>query len=46
MGKGAPEVASSMGLYGDRLALINQVEPDTPLNAGTLVKWVVGEPPP
>jgi len=24
------------------LALVNQVEPDTPLEAGRLVKWVVG----
>ncbi|HZH79855.1 MAG TPA: hypothetical protein VFD68_01030 [Gemmatimonadales bacterium] len=28
------------------LALINQVEPDTPIDAGRLVKWVVGTPPP
>src|SRR5690242_8410413 len=28
------------------LALINQVEPDTPLEADRLVKWVVGTPPP
>jgi predicted Zn-dependent protease len=28
------------------LALINQVEPDTPVDAGRLVKWVVGAPPP
>ena len=28
------------------LALMNQVEPDTPINAGRLVKWVVGTPPP
>ena len=28
------------------LALMNQVEPDTPINAGRLVKWVVGAPPP
>jgi len=28
------------------LALVNQVEPDTPLEPGRLVKWVVGTPPP
>src|SRR5690242_11183009 len=28
------------------LALINQVEPDTPIEADRLVKWVVGTPPP
>ena len=28
------------------LALVNQVEPDTPLEPGRLVKWVVGAPPP
>lgn len=28
------------------LALINQVESDTPIEAGRLVKWVVGTPPP
>jgi predicted Zn-dependent protease len=28
------------------LALLNQVEPETPLEAGRLVKWVVGPPPP
>jgi predicted Zn-dependent protease len=28
------------------LALLNQVEADTPLEAGALVKWVVGQPPP
>jgi predicted Zn-dependent protease len=28
------------------LALINQVETDTPLDVGTQVKWVVGQPPP
>jgi hypothetical protein len=28
------------------LALVNQVEVDTPLEPGRLVKWVVGEPLP
>jgi predicted Zn-dependent protease len=28
------------------LALINQVEPNTPLEAGRIVKWVVGQPLP
>jgi predicted Zn-dependent protease len=28
------------------LALMNQVEPDTPIDAGRLVKWVVGAPLP
>jgi predicted Zn-dependent protease len=28
------------------LALLNQVEADTPLEAGALVKWVVGQPTP
>lgn len=28
------------------LALVNQVEPDTPLEPGRLVKWVVGATPP
>lgn len=28
------------------LALVNQVEVDTPLETGKLVKWVVGTPPP
>ena len=28
------------------LALINQVEPETPLESGRLVKWVVGHPVP
>ena len=28
------------------LALLNQVEPETPLDAGRLVKWVVGAPLP
>lgn len=28
------------------LALVNQVDPDTPLEAGRLVKWVRGAPPP
>jgi len=28
------------------LALVNQVEPQTPLESGRLVKWIVGQPLP
>jgi len=28
------------------LALVNQVDPDTPLEAGRLVKWIAGSPLP